>query len=190
MLGLGTSLASGVSYSTDDSDDVGYFEKSYTLNADVTSIQLAATKIAHDSGTPGILINNFKVAFGGVHDFRVAFLSSKVIQAAETTPVVAQSRDSISFDDNVGDDNSNNVIFYRDNTSGSGYPFANTAGLTITVSGNITVNDGTNKTYTGDNQGRVQIAFNSTEEDNLFVYLEAGVTAAGEGNSKTVVVGA
>jgi len=185
MLGLANH-----SYTTDASDDIGYFEKSYTLNADITLLQLAATKVTFGSGTPGILINNFKVAFGGVRDFRVAFISSKVVQAAETTPVVAHSRSSISFDDNVGDDDSNDVIFYRDNTSDSGYPFANTAGLTITVSGNITINDGTNKTYAGDNQGRVQIVFNSNERDNLFVYLEPGVTAAGEGNSKTIVVGA
>jgi hypothetical protein len=190
MLGLGSLVAGSNNYNTSNTDDSGYFEKSYTLNADVTLLQLAASKIVHGSGTPGILITNFTVALGGVKDFRIFFRGDKLIQAAETTPVVVHSRESISFDDNVGDNDSNNVIFYRDNTSNSLFPFANTAGVTITVSGNITLNDGTNTTYAGDNAGRVEIVFNSTEEDNLFVFAEPGVTASEAGDSKTIVVGA
>ena len=190
MLGLGSSVAGSNNYNTSNTDDSGYFEKSYTLNADVTLLQLAASKIVHGSGTPGILITNFKVALGGVKDFRIFFRGDKLIQAAETTPVVVHSRESISFDDNVGDNDSNNVIFYRDNTSNSLFPFANTAGVTITVSGNITLNNSTNRTYAGNNAGRVEIVFNSTEEDNLFVFAEPGVTASEAGDSKTIVVGA
>lgn len=189
MLGLGSLVAGSNNYNTSNTEDSGYFEKSYTLDADITLLQLAASKIKHDN-TPGILITNFKVALGGVKDFRIRFRGDKIIQAAETTPVVLRSRDSISFDDNEGGSNNDNVIFYRDNTSNSSFPFANTAGVTITVSGNITINNHTNKTYSGDNGGRVQIVFNSTEEDHLFVYLEAGVTPSGEGNAQTVVVGA
>ena len=70
------------------------------------------------------------------------------------------------------------------------FPFANTAGVTITVSGNITLNNSTNRTYAGNNAGRVEIVFNSTEEDNLFVFAEPGVTASEAGNSKTIVVSA
>jgi hypothetical protein len=189
MLGLGSLVAGSNNYNTSNTDDSGYFEKSYTLNADVTLLQLAASKIVHGSGTPGILIANFKVALGA-NASQIFFRSNKIIQAAETTPVVFHSKESISFDDNVGGDNSNNVIFYRDNTSASLFPFANTAGVTITVSGNITINDFTNKTYLGNNAGRVEIVFNSTEEDNLFVFAEPGVTASEAGDSKTIVVGA
>ena len=194
MLGLGTSSASGVSYSTDESNDTGYFTKSYTLGNDIAQLAFRVTKVGHASGTPGIILRHFKVLLQGLPT-SIQLFSQQLVEATETAPVVVHNSSSISFDDNVGGDNSDNVTIYQDRPSDSGL-FAlasvvnNTAGRTVTISGNITKNDGTNQTYSGHDQGRLQIELNGAEADHLFVYLEPGVTPAGEGNAQTVVVGA
>tara|TARA_R110001592_G_scaffold75852_7_gene229513 strand:+ start:915 stop:1493 length:579 start_codon:yes stop_codon:yes gene_type:complete len=190
MLGLGGSTSLG-NYSAPNSDDNGYFEKSYALDDDIKLLRFKVTRVAHATGTPGILVRNFKVLIQGLPT-PIELFSQQLVEAAETVPVVVHNGNSISFDDNVGDDNSNNIVIYQDRSSDSGI-FAqtwlnNSAGRTVTISGNITKNDGTNRTYAGHDEGRLQIELNDTEADHLFVYLEPGVTAAGEGNAQTVVV--
>ena len=198
MLALGA--AGGNSYNTSNADDAGYFTKTLDLSQDVSRFIIQTSLIKHSGdtdftdGIPGILIRNFKVHIEGVRRYGFDFVDGNNQLGGGSNildPVTLESHDSISFGDTVhasSDFGLPSRSVYSDTFSISG-----TSGKSITVSGNVTLNNGTNSTYvgaTGNTLGRLQILFNTTEANHIFVYIQPGVTASGNGNAQTVVVSA
>jgi hypothetical protein len=170
----------------------GSFKVGLFLTTDVSKLLILVRSVNHsvdadeDDSLPGILLSNLVIKVNGVANSAYDLVSGNMdIDGGNYVLPVFVSTDSLSFDDTDYNGifvNPNLVNLYSDSSiSGGGV-----IGDVLEISGNLTLNDGSNGPYIPGNQGgmgMIQFTTTSSGNDNLQVFLDPTYDSVASGFS-------